>query len=505
MATAKGRMTPEGDTIFVANDELGFANNSSTATGRVTPEGDTIFVAHDELGFQNNSSTATHEFPGPFRNISSKTAGSPAFNIPKTAGSSAFSGGTVQQKPGSSKPTTKRQNNAQYSCPFYVFDSEGHPSCRAAVMRYPADIRKHIKDKHKAPDYFCPRCWEIFESTEQLAAHLSRTCAERTFPHCWARPEDWEAIDCELKDCKGSGRRWFAIYRAIFSCCPDRVPSFFDGRPQDYLDCVSSFAKSQDFQEMMDEWETNSRSEAKPILIERFFAYLKRDENFGHSAHVLDETEPAGSQVISTASMQQTMSPPDGQADSQGAASPSLSAVDESSQTTSSSQRPSHSHVQGWNRYDNPEFGASVSQTAQLQAMQYASGSTQSPGLNATDQETPEDHPAHAASQTSKEGYMSPPFLLMSPYELSGQDFLMQGSTHAPAPPQANIAGQAPEAEAQSFSMDSDPGQFNEYMNVDNYVDPYLEHMLIDSDPAQSDPYMVHDGDLSSPWNLGKH
>ncbi|KAJ3474959.1 hypothetical protein NLG97_g9629 [Lecanicillium saksenae] len=78
-----------------------------------------------------------------------------------------------------------------FACPFYKFDPTRHLQlCQNLPLKSYKDVKNHLINRHKCPEFYCPTCWRCWEADdlERCLSHIrERRCAEE--PELEPEPE----------------------------------------------------------------------------------------------------------------------------------------------------------------------------------------------------------------------------------------------------------------------------------------------------------------------------
>ncbi|KAI3396473.1 hypothetical protein diail_12093 [Diaporthe ilicicola] len=124
------------------------------------------------------------------------------------------------------RPTQRAKTNAdrsvktrsQLACPFQKLDSHKHHDCLKYALHRIKDVKQHVYRRHKHPDYYCARCFEVFKNADTRDEHTRRASCNNRDAHAF------EGISDEQKNRlnKSSSRaldtqgQWFEMWDIIF-------------------------------------------------------------------------------------------------------------------------------------------------------------------------------------------------------------------------------------------------------------------------------------------------
>lgn len=101
----------------------------------------------------------------------------------KRSGEEAFSSDQVDSD--SVRAKRKAKTNAdngdkptsQFACPFQKLDPLKHHDCLKYALNRIKDVKQHVYRRHKQPDYYCARCFDIFKTADARDEHArSKNC-----------------------------------------------------------------------------------------------------------------------------------------------------------------------------------------------------------------------------------------------------------------------------------------------------------------------------------------
>ncbi|KUI62536.1 hypothetical protein VP1G_09672 [Cytospora mali] len=106
----------------------------------------------------------------------------------------------------------------QLACPFRKRNPHKHQDCLKYSLHRIKDVKQHVYRRHRQPDYYCPRCSDVFETMDERDEHIRvAKCALSSVPR-------FEGISDEQRQrlCKSSSRglnhqdQWFEMWDIIF-------------------------------------------------------------------------------------------------------------------------------------------------------------------------------------------------------------------------------------------------------------------------------------------------
>lgn len=106
----------------------------------------------------------------------------------------------------------------QLACPFQKLDSHKHHQCLKYALHRIKDVKQHIYRRHKQPDYYCARCFEIFKAADVRDEHArSNHCKNLVGPGFEGISED-QKIRLNKSSSRGLDpqEQWFEMWDLIF-------------------------------------------------------------------------------------------------------------------------------------------------------------------------------------------------------------------------------------------------------------------------------------------------
>lgn len=120
------------------------------------------------------------------------------------------------------------QDKTLFACPYFKFDpmryAEGNTNelhyrgCAGGLFRDISRVKQHLKRVHHRPDFYCRRCFGIFNTNEELQEHASQEegCNAETCPF----PEKLDETQQNKIHVKRPGKDpkdlWYDIFKMIF-------------------------------------------------------------------------------------------------------------------------------------------------------------------------------------------------------------------------------------------------------------------------------------------------
>jgi hypothetical protein len=108
------------------------------------------------------------------------------------------------------------------ACPYSkrYSESNGHDityrKCSSCIIRTIARLKQHLDRAHRRPRFYCPRCFETFESGEERDAHGKRQCQPRKCPFEGQMTHDQEVKVKKRHTKEDPITAWFRIYGILF-------------------------------------------------------------------------------------------------------------------------------------------------------------------------------------------------------------------------------------------------------------------------------------------------
>ncbi|KAK8078738.1 hypothetical protein PG994_002545 [Apiospora phragmitis] len=108
-----------------------------------------------------------------------------------------------------------------FACPFYKSESSKYVDCLAYVTAgLGKNVKQHIIRYHKAPDYHCPTCGEIFAAQEPMDEHIrARECAQKDFFHPGMTKSQQTQINKIIGNRRGGKTdevKWYEMWAVLF-------------------------------------------------------------------------------------------------------------------------------------------------------------------------------------------------------------------------------------------------------------------------------------------------
>ncbi|KAJ9664578.1 hypothetical protein H2198_000229 [Neophaeococcomyces mojaviensis] len=119
-----------------------------------------------------------------------------------------------------------------FACPYYKFDpnryAEGNTeelhyrNCAGGLYRDISRVKQHLKRIHHRPEYYCQRCFEVFEGSDDRKRHYSRAggCDAKDCPWPERLDEDQQGKIHIKRPRKDPQEQWYEIFSIIFPSAP---------------------------------------------------------------------------------------------------------------------------------------------------------------------------------------------------------------------------------------------------------------------------------------------
>ena len=124
-----------------------------------------------------------------------------------------------------------------FACPFWKKSPSTHQMCFSMKLARIRDVKQHLARKH-TPNYYCERCFEVFEQKQSHTAHVmsAESCHPRPLETLDGVSNDQrKALSKKSKRLQTASQQWYAVWDILFVNTP---------RPESpYMD----FEQSRDF------------------------------------------------------------------------------------------------------------------------------------------------------------------------------------------------------------------------------------------------------------------
>lgn len=151
-------------------------------------------------------------------------ASKPATNSRKRSSTEAFASEQVEDDIGRAKQKAKtdadkqEKTRLQFACPFQKLDPLKHHECLKYALHRIKDVKQHVYRRHKQPDYYCARCFVVFETADARDEHArSKDCENKKGPG-FEGITDVEKNKLNKNPSRGLEAReqWFRMWDIIF-------------------------------------------------------------------------------------------------------------------------------------------------------------------------------------------------------------------------------------------------------------------------------------------------
>jgi hypothetical protein len=105
------------------------------------------------------------------------------------------------------------------ACPFYKKDRYKHLNClKKFELKRIRDVKQHLGRKHRQPQYYCPSCWEVFDSATGRDPHVAlRTCEPRDRPEFEGVSDvQKEKLSKRVDSAASEEQQWFSVWDILF-------------------------------------------------------------------------------------------------------------------------------------------------------------------------------------------------------------------------------------------------------------------------------------------------
>lgn len=124
----------------------------------------------------------------------------------------------------------EKQKQRRLACPYQKRDPIRHRDCLKLTLHRIKDVKQHLRRRHRQPEFYCSRCYDIFDNSQQRDEHTRRAnCPTRPMPNFEGISEE------QIKELiKSSGRsaddqqKWFQVWEVVFPGQPKPQSAFLD-------------------------------------------------------------------------------------------------------------------------------------------------------------------------------------------------------------------------------------------------------------------------------------
>lgn len=104
------------------------------------------------------------------------------------------------------------------ACPFYKKDHQQYHFCLGYHLRRIKDVKQHIYRKHSKPDFYCSRCFEIFDDALSRDAHTRlASCEVRSHARYHGITAEQKKVLAQYaRRSMGTHEQWYGMWDTIF-------------------------------------------------------------------------------------------------------------------------------------------------------------------------------------------------------------------------------------------------------------------------------------------------
>lgn len=107
------------------------------------------------------------------------------------------------------------------ACPFQKSDPQKHQECLKYELHRIKDVKQHIYRRHRQPDYYCAKCFYVFETAENRDEHARRSdCETREGPTLpqFEGISDRQKKQLNEKSCRTMDMKeqWYQMWEIVF-------------------------------------------------------------------------------------------------------------------------------------------------------------------------------------------------------------------------------------------------------------------------------------------------
>ncbi|KAK3374548.1 hypothetical protein B0H63DRAFT_480466 [Podospora didyma] len=119
-----------------------------------------------------------------------------------------------EKKPRVSGPDTSW--SLPLACPFWKHNNVQHRKCHKLTLTRIRDVKQHLQRRH-TPEFYCQRCYLIFDTEELQQTHILGVCERSTSAHLDGISSTADrALRKKSKPNLSTEDQWFAIWDIIF-------------------------------------------------------------------------------------------------------------------------------------------------------------------------------------------------------------------------------------------------------------------------------------------------
>jgi hypothetical protein len=123
--------------------------------------------------------------------------------------------GRAKQK---AKKYAEKQEKLQFACPFQKLDPLRYHKCLKYALHRIKDVKQHVYRCHKQPDYYCARCFLVFETADKRDEHARSTGCENKNKSGFEGITEMEKKELNKSPSRGldAQEQWFRMWDIIF-------------------------------------------------------------------------------------------------------------------------------------------------------------------------------------------------------------------------------------------------------------------------------------------------
>lgn len=126
--------------------------------------------------------------------------------------------GPTDDTPKRKSTKTKQGENPPLACPFQKHDPIRYRDCLKLKLLRIKDVKQHLRRRHKQPDYYCSRCYTIFDESQQRDEHTRLAlCEKKPMPNFGGITAKQDKELCANADrTLGVEKQWFQVWDTVF-------------------------------------------------------------------------------------------------------------------------------------------------------------------------------------------------------------------------------------------------------------------------------------------------
>jgi hypothetical protein len=103
------------------------------------------------------------------------------------------------------------------ACPFYKKDGQKYYECLKYELRRVKDVKQHVHRRHRKPDFYCARCYQIFDTSYARDVHTRKMeCVIRVKPQFdGISDQKKKALNRSDRE-KGIEEQWYSMWDIMF-------------------------------------------------------------------------------------------------------------------------------------------------------------------------------------------------------------------------------------------------------------------------------------------------